>query len=191
MLIVKCVVCGKSVLRKPSYIAKTEKITCSMKCKSKNIKTFEERFALYTSEPTETGCVLWTGAKDGDGYGIVGTATNKSAKVHRVVYAKRHGPIPKGMLVLHDPLLCNNPSCVNVKHLRLGTVAENNRDKIKAGTSNRGNHPHLKIKNDQVPLIRARYAIGKVTQLELATEYGVSRGLIGHIVRGVSRYYLT
>lgn len=44
--------------------------------------------------------------------------------------------IPDGMIVMHK---CDNPSCVRVSHLKIGTIEENVADKISKGR-HWGNH---------------------------------------------------
>ena len=41
---------------------------------------------------------------------------------HRWTWEQANGPIPRGMVVMH---ICDNPPCVELSHLRLGTHAEN------------------------------------------------------------------
>jgi hypothetical protein len=85
-----------------------------------------------------SGCVLWlarTRVRHGyetplTRWGLAGTKT-----VSRALWEEVHGPIPKGMLVLHR---CDNSICVNHEHLFLGTPKDNTRDMIK-----KGRHPFL------------------------------------------------
>lgn len=59
------------------------------------------------------------------GYGSV-RHDGKAVKAHRVAYIKCHGPIPDGVWVRHK---CDNPRCINVQHLELGTQSQNELDK--------------------------------------------------------------
>ena len=54
--------------------------------------------------------------------------------VHREVWAAANGPIPAGGVIMHT---CDNPGCINIEHLRLGTPGQNSRDMaVKGRASN-------------------------------------------------------
>ncbi len=56
---------------------------------------------------------------------------------------------------------------------------------VRAGPILRGeNKPTAKLTADKVREIKIRYKTSRTTYEELAREYGVSSGLIGHVVRG-------
>ena len=90
--------------------------------KTERIRTnsSEESFALRTE--WQGDCLTWTGSKDPKGYGRIQVARGRG-KAHRYAWERVNGPIPSGMHVDH---ICHNPSCVNIRHLRLATAAHNN-----------------------------------------------------------------
>ena len=81
-------------------------------------------------------CTLWTGTKTKDGYGLASWGEHRPGKgygsvlVHRWTYEQHHGPIPRGMVVMH---ICDQPGCYFVGHLRQGTYKENLDDCIAKG----------------------------------------------------------
>jgi hypothetical protein len=71
-------------------------------------------------------CWVWTGPVDENGYGYAsGRTKGTQARAHRVSWERVYGPIPKGLYVCHH---CDNPPCVRISHLFLGTAADNMRD---------------------------------------------------------------
>jgi len=99
-------------------------------------------------------------------------------------------PRPVGKVCCHDPLICNNGRCVNIRHIRWGTAAENEADKVIAGTHNRGErHSMVKLTEDQI--IRIRALRGQRLQRETATEYGISQTHVSQIQRGARWKHLS
>lgn len=75
---------------------------------------------------TETGCLLWIGAKTPKGYGRI-TLDKRSREVHRVMWEIFEGPIPEGHHLDHvKERGCVHRNCANVAHLEPVTPAENN-----------------------------------------------------------------
>lgn len=68
----------------------------------------------------ESGCWVWMGALNHNGYGAAFVAGARLA--HRVSYIAFVGPIAPGFVVDH---LCRVRSCVNPDHLRAVTSREN------------------------------------------------------------------
>jgi len=78
---------------------------------------------------TESGCWVWLGATDKDGYGVIrGSSYGKvwTDKAHRLSYSHFIGPIPKDAHVLHR---CDVTCCISPAHLFLGDPAINGLDK--------------------------------------------------------------
>lgn len=70
-----------------------------------------------------TKCILWPGSRDKDGYGFV-KINGKQYRAHRVALEKKIGRKLVGKeCALHS---CDNASCVNHDHLRVGSKKENN-----------------------------------------------------------------
>ena len=80
---------------------------------------------------------------------------------HRFAYQIWVGSIPINLCICHH---CDNPSCVNPKHLFLGTVNDNNQDKVKKGRQFKPQGTKnwkCILTNNLVIEIREKYTTGK------------------------------
>jgi hypothetical protein len=131
----------------------------------------------------QNACWLWKLGTDTRGYGQMGWE-GKMKLAHRLAYELTYGPFPNKLEVCHS---CDTPLCCNPHHLFLGTHQENMDDKAQKGRVKalRGDsNGHAKFTWQQVREIRARYAMGNITQRALAREHGVNQYAIWAIVIG-------
>ena len=127
----------------------------------------------------DNGCHIFTGSKDECGYGRI-YKDKKLVRLHRAMYEKIHGEIPKKMVIMHK---CDVPACINPKHLMLGTQGMNIKDMFDKKRDNilhSENHGMAKLTNIDIPIIRKRLFNGD-TCISIAKDYEVSEGMIRHI----------
>lgn len=154
------------------------------------ILTSSDKRRFWAKVDVSTGaqqCWVWTASKTLDGYGMIGI-NGRLQRAHRVSYFLHYGVNPDNLFVCHT---CDNPSCVNPRHLYLGTAADNNRDR---DSKNRfvppiprtGEHHHMsKLSAKDVDEIRFLYDSGSMNQRELAEKYGVRQPHISRIIHKV------
>jgi hypothetical protein len=134
-----------------------------------------ERF-MSKVHKAENGCWLWEAYCMKNGYGLFRTPS-RNELAHRVAYRLFNGALD-ARDVMHS---CDNPSCVNPKHLALGTRKENMQDaKMKMRIRMGELHGRAKLTNEQVGF--AKIAPG--TQQEIANLLGVSQGHISFLRSG-------
>jgi len=98
---------------------------------------------------------------------------------HRFAYKTLVGDIPKGLHVLHK---CDNPPCINPKHLFLGTDADNSRDKIKKGRmGDRKGIANANAKLTEKDVKRIRALRGTMSQRAIAKEYNISKSHVFYV----------
>lgn len=163
-----------------------------------------ERFYSKTREASEirngmsSPCLEWTACALKKGYGQFGIGI-KVYLAHRVAWEIENGDIPSGMFVCHR---CDNPKCVKVEHLFIGTRADNMADMVKKGRGGVGMMPSgekhwMRLRPDKVlrgsqkPLAKLSDQIVKdifkkrsqgFTIKGLANEFGVTTQLIGMVL---------
>jgi hypothetical protein len=149
---------------------------------------YEQRFWNKVDKRGEDDCWEWIGSKDRDGYGHI-KIKNKMWVSSRFSYELHTGKIPSGMLICHS---CDNPSCVNPKHLWLGTDKDNAIDRNKKGRieyKSGENSPRAKLTNKQANEIRNLYIPkkhGVTSSCSLAKKYKISQRQILDIVKNKS-----
>lgn len=141
---------------------------------------YKQRF--LSKVKTGNGCHAWVGTKFSTGYGAFWfKGQNRGA--HRIAWEMTNGEIPKGLFVCHK---CDNPACVNVEHMFLGTIQDNNEDKrIKERQARGESQAASKLTEEDVREIRAIYSQGGISQTELGRRYGVGHTLISYVVNKI------
>ena len=153
---------------------------------------------LSVSKPnSENGCWLWTGFRQKDKIRNYGKCwflrkSHGEQQAHRVSYILFKGPIKNGKQILHT---CDNPPCVNPKHLYAGTPQNNVDDRENRGRSRHytgEKHGRAKLTWKIVAKIRKIHVHYKTTNgrklrpnspLFLARKYGVSKQTIQALLK--------
>lgn len=145
------------------------------------MRDIQERIAEQSVRAGD--CLIWMGSKDKNGYGLFAlmAPVKRTVRLHRLVYELRVGPIPRGRFVCHR---CDNPSCIEPKHLFAGTPKQNTQDMLTKGrrikSRRDATHHNTKISHAERAVVRARRAEGE-SYASIAGSYGVSKALIAQI----------
>lgn len=78
---------------------------------------------------TDSGCWEWTGSTNGR-YGEIRLSKKVKVYAHRFAYERTFGELDPKIVVMHR---CDNPLCVRVAHLSVGTQLENILDMLAKG----------------------------------------------------------
>jgi hypothetical protein len=145
--------------------------------------TLQERIDHF-SVKRDNGCIDWIGYADKERYGRM-RVSSKLLRVIRVVYTMHNGEIPEGLVVRH---VCDNPACINIEHLEIGTNKDNIDDRTKRGRGVRGEKSHEALLTEAAVLgIRSSTESRKI----LAARYGVHTDTIGDVIRRKSWKHVT
>lgn len=131
-------------------------------------------------------CVEWPWSRRRNGYGLLSVGRYFIAASHLALEASgRPKPGAPRDNALHS---CDNPPCVNPRHLRWGTSADNaqerrdrGRQSSRKGTAN-GRAIIDQAKADEIRAVRASEGL---TYREIGLRYGVSASAVAFVVKGL------
>jgi hypothetical protein len=135
---------------------------------------------LARAIPTENGCIEWQNTRIAAGYGQI-WLRGKMILVHREMTSLVYGePIGKQM-ALHS---CDNPPCINPKHLSWGSHSQNMKEMWSRGRApEKKPRPDRRLSFEIAEIIRRKYESGEFTYKSLADEYGISGKSIEFIIK--------
>ena|ERR1700728_1930504 len=138
----------------------------------------------------ESGCIEWIATKNNRGYGLIhfaiksGDGRKASLTAHRAHYMAHHNMIlARNEYVCHK---CDNPACVNIDHLFLGSPKDNIQDMLAKGRNAKQYRLHKRLRDYDDDKIRAiKNAIGLLR--EVAEKYGVSVSYVSKLRAGKAK----
>lgn len=155
-----------------------------------------ERFWSKVTKTSPSECWPWTGyilrRRNGPQHGYFWAGHRQPIGAHVVARYIVTGEWPAGVMTLHT---CDNPPCCNPAHLYLGTHRDNTRDMLSRKRDRATIRPETydlhrgersgqaKLTDAQVLEIRRLHAAGTHKNAELGRLFGVSKVLIGYIVK--------
>ena len=140
------------------------------------LRTIENYLKFYTLD--DNGCHNYRGACNSEGYAIF-NVNGKSTRISRYLLETKKRKLTNKELACHT---CDNPKCINVKHLFIGTHAINNLDcKIK------GRNKHPKGENHYYSVLKEedakRIKYGKEKVKYLAELFKIKENTVRQIRR--------
>lgn len=145
--------------------------------KKKNInESYNEK---VIKSDNENDCYGWAASLGHNGYALMWDGV-RLQRGHRWVWEQHYGEIPEGMVIRHT---CNTRHCTNIRHLQLGSQADNIRDRDADGNTAKGEvHGMAKLTESDVKEIRAQRA-NKVKLRDIAEQFGITMANVSNIAK--------
>jgi len=141
---------------------------------------------IFEKVTVPEGCWEWQGAKSSFGHGRVKQG-GRLLLPHRVVFEAFNGSLAEGELVLHH---CDNPACVNPRHLFKGSHSDNMKDCAAKGRLGSQTHPephqgvnHSGAKLTDEAVREIRRSAGIVPIKQMARQFGVHKSIIQKVIK--------
>ncbi len=125
-----------------------------------------DRIVSKVAPEPNTGCWLWTGHIDSEGYGRLKVA-GRCALAHRESYVAHGGSVDGARLLRHK---CDVRACVNPAHLEPGSDMDNTNDAVERGSRVR--------RLDDIDCVRVAMAVRHGAQFEeVGSLFGVNKAM--------------
>lgn len=140
------------------------------------------RFLDYAASFQSDECLLWPFSSIGPNGYARAELDGRAMNAHRAVCELAHGvPQDDSLVAAHS---CRNRACVNPRHLRWATVSENQADRVRDNTSNRGERcAAAHLTEVDVRNIKSLLAHGQKTRI-VAEKFGVHDNTVRDIKFG-------
>jgi hypothetical protein len=124
-------------------------------------------------------CLIWPFCR------VAGYASIGKQSVSRIICERVNGPKPSEKHECSHSCGRGSAGCINPKHLKWATHAENCADKFGHGTNNHGER-HNRAKLTWPEVLEIRALSSTLSQKELAERYGIRQAHVSRIILGLS-----